>query len=292
MSAAVNDKGSLTFKDRKTGLVVFGIFEILGGVFTTLIAGVMLVMMLSAKDTGKLTGNAVDASAFLPAVLMYVSLSVWNFWMGIGSIKVRRWARTLLLISSWVWLVSGVVAISFFMQNPGVSASEAQQVPPQAQHIFKIVTLVFMAIFYIVIPGVMVMFYGSRHVKATCEQWDPVIRWTDKCPLPVLGLSLLWGVGLLGMPLSIISGYTIPVFGVVLSGAAGAVFMLINGLVIAYMAWGMYKLKVQAWWCAGARQHSLTPTGVRRQETGVRSWKSSTYAELDKIIHVPVLATP
>ena len=52
------------------------------------------------------------------------------------------------------------------------------------------------------------------------------------------------------------------------------------------------KKKIFGHNCMSGRQNSLTPTGVRRQETGIRSWKSSTYADLGQIIHVPVLEAP
>ena len=63
-------------------------------------------------------------------------------------------------------------------------------------------------------------FYNSRHVKATCERRDPATRWTDACPLPVLGFCL-WL--LLGVPMLLImplAGHGVmPFFGIFLSAA-------------------------------------------------------------------------
>ena len=48
----------------------------------------------------------------------------------------------------------------------------------------------FFLVFFILVPAVWTFFYNSRHVKATGEAPDPVTRWTDACPLPVLAICL------------------------------------------------------------------------------------------------------
>ena len=48
-----------------------------------------------------------------------------------------------------------------------------------------------------------------------------------------------------GIPLK-----TIPFFGVVLSGIPGAIVISAMALLLAYTAWGTYKLDIKAWWCA------------------------------------------
>jgi hypothetical protein len=57
-------------------------------------------------------------------------LAVALIWLGIGSIKARRWARALLLIFSWSWLVMGVcmtAVMPFFM------AKVMANLPPNAK---------------------------------------------------------------------------------------------------------------------------------------------------------------
>ena len=43
-------------------------------------------------------------------------------------------------------------------------------------------------------------------------------------------------------------GCVMPLFGVFISGAAGAVVILLIALVLAYLAWGTYRLQMAAWW--------------------------------------------
>ncbi len=102
---------------------------------------------------------------------------------------------------------------------------------------------------YIVIPAILVFFYGSRHVKATCEVRDPVVRWTDRCPLPVLAcvLWLVFGaVTMLIAPLAYRGVF--PFFGTLLTGPTGSVTYLVLAGLWAYAAWALYHLDRRGWW--------------------------------------------
>jgi hypothetical protein len=108
----------------------------------------------------------------------------------------------------------------------------------------------FQTLIFLIIPGLLVLFYGRKNVKATCEHRDPQVRWTDKCPLPVLAVSIISGLGAVSMLLGGITGWVIPFFGILLSGTAGAAVQIFVSLLLGYVAWGAYKLNLKAWWCA------------------------------------------
>lgn len=239
----------IAFKDRKTGLVIFGIIQIIfGGACALAVPFVILSMVMLAVHNG---GFAMPM--MIPAILFYIIPAAWFIWMGIGSIKARRWARALLLVSSWIWLIGGISAIiSVLVIMPNMHEHMAQdaQIPQEVATIIKYAMAGFMTVFYVIIPGAFVLFYGSKNVKATCEFRDSRIRWTDKCPLPVLAVSFLfafWAASALFMGFY---GWVIPFFGVLLSGVAGAVVVFIITLLLGYVAWGTYKLSIKAWWCS------------------------------------------
>jgi len=77
------------FKDRRTGLMVFGILII--------IMGCMLALMVPFMVFGQLMGWAcsrcrTDADAFIASRPLHVSgHAVALIWLGIGSIQCRRW---------------------------------------------------------------------------------------------------------------------------------------------------------------------------------------------------------
>jgi len=253
MSDYEETEQSSSFKDRKTGLVVFGILQIIFGGFCALMIPFMIFGMIASAFIESSTTAPVRPTMMIPAILFYVAAAVWFIWMGIGSIKARRWARALLLVTSWIWLVGGIgglIYLLLFMPDMYEKMGENKQMPAGAAFIVKYVVMVFMAVFYVIIPAVLVLFYGSKNVKATCEFRDPQLRWTDKCPLPVLALSLMFGFWTVSIPFMGFYGWAIPFFGSILNGMRGAAVGLAVMLLSGYIAWGTYRLNIRAWWGA------------------------------------------
>jgi hypothetical protein len=161
------------FKDRRGGLICFGILMIVIGCVCALFVPLMFLgQMMSVKAIG----GAPNYSMMAPGAVMYAMLAVAFVWLGIGSIMARRWARALLLVLSWIWLVSGIFVIvfmAFFL--PAILANQppgGYQLPEAARVVTMIVMLGFMGVTLVVLPTVLVLFYRSPHVKATCEARD------------------------------------------------------------------------------------------------------------------------
>ena len=244
---------SSEFKDKKTGLIAFGIIQIIFGGFCALMIPFMILGMLVSTISAKSPTPPMSARLMIPGVLFYVILAIWFISMGIGSIKTRRWARAIILVSSWLWLIGGIFGLIFMLLlMPGMYDQMAKdtQMPRQAVLIAKSVMIGFMTIFYVIIPAVFVLFYGNKNVKATCEFRDPQVRWTDKCPLPVLAVSFIFATWAASMLFMFFYRWTIPFFGFIVSGLTGVAVVLIVMLLSAYAAWGTYKLNIKAWWCS------------------------------------------
>jgi len=47
-------------------------------------------------------------------------------------------------------------------------------------------------------------------------------------------------------------GWAVPFFGVILNGVAGAAVVILVMLLLGYVSWGTYRLKINAWWCAAS----------------------------------------
>ena len=184
------------FKDRTVGLILFGALYILIGAFCILMTALMLISLIFTGLFDSFTSSSTQQS-LIPALLFYFFAAIWFIWLGIGSIKARRWARALILVASWLWLVTGVISTIYMaISMPQVYEKmvQSQQLSRASASIAQHVTSAVMVILYVIIPVLFVLFYGSKNVKATCEHKDTRIRWTDKCPLPVLALSLLFPV--------------------------------------------------------------------------------------------------
>lgn len=231
------------FADRRAGLIVFGVLEIL---FGCLCALMLPLMWVGLAMNAKVTGTPVDHGAIVSGVLIYGSMAVVLIWLGIGSIMCRRWARALTLIVSWSWLLVGVMVAGFSVALMPRVLETVQAGPGKAGIIFM---FVFLGIILLVIPGVLTCFYQGRNVKATCEARDSVRRWTDACPLPVLAASLWLSMGALCMlPMPLAYKSVLPFFGTLLTGLPAMLFYVVWAAGSLWLAWAFYRLMPAAWW--------------------------------------------
>lgn len=260
----------MPYKDRSTGLIVFGVLTIGLGCLT----GLMVLLMLFGQAMSATAPNGqVNFSIILPAISMYGVMTVVLVWLGIGSIMARRWARALLLIFSWSWLVLGlfeVVAMAFIMPKvlanmPPTGTTDHPAVNAAVMNGVMVVMFLVLGVVFVILPAIWTYFYNSRHVKATCEARDSVTRWTDACPLPVLALCL-WALFCVPMLLIMpIAGHGVaPFFGIFLTGMPGTIFYWALAALWSYAAWLLYKLNPRGWWliliamCVGMASTVLT----------------------------------
>lgn len=246
---------SPVYKDRSTGLLIFGIMTVLLGC----LCGLFVPLMLFGQIMAAKAPNAPPANtaAILPAMAIYSGLAVALIWLGIGSLMARRWARALLLIFSWSWLVMGIFMTAvtpFFMAKvfahmPANARTGQPAMPPAAISGTIIFMVLFLCVFFVVLPAVWTFFYNSRHVKATCDARDPVTRWTDACPLPVLGFCLWTWLTVPMMVFWPLTGQAVmPCFGIFVSGLPGALFCLVIAAIWGVAGWWLYRLDARGWW--------------------------------------------
>lgn len=185
-----------SYKNRKAGLVIFGILTILGGCLCLLFAlFAAMAPMLAARSP-----NPPPAPIYpWPGVAMYGCLAIALFWLGIGSTMARRWARTLLAVLSRSFFVCGLFSLIILAtMAPHIKAMMAALPPPPNQaplpesaQMGVLIGMFLVCVLVTVIgPLIWALFYSGRNVKATCDALDPVPRWTDRCPAPVLAVSL------------------------------------------------------------------------------------------------------
>ncbi len=240
-------------KDSSTRLIIMGALLIAGGVLCGLMALLMPVAVLLQRAVPAGQANAMPAHMMVTNLLFYSAMAVVGIWLGIGSIKARRWARALILTTAWIWLICGLAAIPFlaiFLPKTLRASFEAAAVPAAAIVIALIAMGVVCFVMYIVIPGMFILCYRSPHVKATCELRNPAPSWTDSCPLPLLAMVLVLGGGAITLPMCAFGGYPVPFFGRFICGwAAVPAYLLAAGLV-GVAAIGFYRRQVTAWWGA------------------------------------------
>ncbi len=185
-------------------------------------------------------------------------------------------AHALTLIASWIGLISGIsITIVFTAVLPvsflaGMHAANNQNAGVSTGVMAAILTfmIVIFAVCLIGIPTAFVIFYSRRNVLETCRRRDPVERWTDRCPLPVLAACVLF---ISGAVYSLFFGITTPIFpffGKYITGIpAGIVFVFFAALDF-FLAWAVFRRRIFAWWLAvcviGIRIISYAITFERR----------------------------
>jgi hypothetical protein len=172
-------------------------------------------------------------------VIGYYLIAAIAIPLGYAHLKIRRWARKLMLGLLYDWLVLGLpLSIIFFLM-----LLTAKDLP---QWTLPILALAFLVI-YPLLPLLLTSFYRSFAVKKTFEDHDPGSNWVEETPQAVLviaGLTILFAF-LLHIP-TLFNGL-FPLFGTFLSGISGMILLDLSILCLALLSWGLIRRKRWAW---------------------------------------------
>ena len=256
----------------RAGLIVFGLLEIFAGGFLgisalalaalSLGAGGALGMDTLAGSSGLATGKLGTAAA------LYAGLAALFVSLGIGSFLPRRWVRPLVLYVASLWILAGfllLTVVAGIAATGGLSSATADpdvDSPLGGLGSTAIVVLlggVLLAL-YIVFPAALLWFHRRRALKEALERLDPVTRWTDRCPAPVLSLALSLAISAF-LCLPFVRG-PVPLFGWTLTGAAAAIVTLIAAVAFGALAVATYRLSPAGWWGSLAAVVVLTIVSV------------------------------
>jgi len=274
------------YRDRSFGLVVFGVIEILiGGVLALMVPLSLLAWWVSGAQSSGL----VSLRSILPMMVTYAIFAAVMIWLGIGTIRARRWARTLMLSLSRIWLVTGLfsLAITCFTL-PGLVRiyGAGAGLPSGAVVVVMIIALVIAALIYVVLPGAFVFFFHSPHVIATCRASDPRRQFTDDCPPRILMLATLWVLMAVSVVIMPAYNWVFPFFGKLLSGTAGVVPWLVVFVGCCVLAVGSFRRRAWAWWGAVA---ATVAAAVSTVVTSIRVGPEETITALrlpDEQMHI------
>jgi hypothetical protein len=242
------------YKDRRTWLVLFGIVALLIAAFFGFLVAVMMAMP-------RITGNR-PLPPGLPHVF-WVSISVGYLLLGlcfvtggIGSVLAKNWARLLMLVLSWCWLLCGIFAVIgqlIFMvagRNFGTAPIQNEQLSPHFFHLVQIFTSIVTLIVFVLAPLTFIIFYTRKSVKATCQRTLSVAERERTAPTAIWVLVALLGLHALALFWTATLFPAIAFFGVFLTGWGARVVLIALGVVWAWLAWSCYRRELRAWWIA------------------------------------------
>jgi hypothetical protein len=243
----VTDTEAAPYKNRRGGLIFFGLVEMAIGGLCLLLVAFMIFGVFVAANTPRAGVPDLQFRQMFTSLSVYLLGGVLMVTLGVGSVLARRWARDLSLIVAWIWMVVGVftaatmiVLVPRFM--PRMPADQAQT----STIVLTCLTIVF-AFFGVVVPLALILFYRSPNVRATCVALDPHPRWTERVPLPLLALALWTLSG--AVALMTMSAYAVlPLGRQIITGPLAILAYCALGLFMLYMSWGLYTRSRVAWW--------------------------------------------
>lgn len=284
-------------KDMRGWCVAFGLAQLGGASLFLLMAACMLLVagMGSSLPTPK-GAPPLQLSQILSSVALSLAGAVLWIVLGLGSIFPRRWARSVTISLSWIWLAIGFSTVAILVCN-GVPPPPPGQAPmtPAVKAIASFTAVAFAGFFMAFLPGLLIAFYQHPRVRETFETRDPFARWTDACPSSVLTASFFAAFGVVGMLPLLAHNCVFPVFGYFLSGAAGGVAIVLYTGVVVWVARGLYRLDPCAWKTAmamvffGAASAAVTMTCA--DQTQMYKLMGLSSLEIEQIAKSPVVSS-
>lgn len=166
--------------------------------------------------------------------------------IGIGHLKLRRWALTLTQLYIWFWLGAGILLaanlIALIPQTFNLELSQDQLITRLA------IIGVFTFFSLILLPVLALWFYRNKKVSSLFWENDPYTYWTENFPFPLLALLLLYVIMIMVMHTAIFLQSLFPVFGQIIFGRQSVYLISLCILVLGILTVGIIRLKDWAWW--------------------------------------------
>ena len=240
--------------------MIFGVIQIILGLLAALMVPLITLVAFVSRVA---PGSAMRPAQFVSFVATYAFIAVVLIGLGVGSMQVKRWARALTLVTSWYWLIGGTLATVLLTAELPVivrgALAQAQKNAPDTPSadmstgvMAVVLTLIIVvaAFFAVLVPIAFVVFYSRKDVAETCRHRDPVERWTDRTPLPVLGASVALFTGAVYMLLTGVTTPLFPFFGRYLTGVPAIACVVASAALDGYLAIALFRLQSTGWWIA------------------------------------------
>lgn len=156
-------------QDRSALLFALGLAEVAIGLFALFLAASAAIGLAVGGRPGE-----PDAVLLLPGLFFDLLFGVLFTAAGWGSIRIRRWARLLVLATSWLWLLAGVGGLGLAaVFLPGLMVqSRPPWVDAEMLSYAQGCAFAVLTVLCVVLPGLLLSVYGSDGVRATFEARD------------------------------------------------------------------------------------------------------------------------
>ena len=253
-------------QSRRGLLALFGLIEILIGAACFGLLCVMSILWLFASRLPPEQAPILGTSNLILSVLLYAGSAAFFVVMGVGTIYARRWARAIMLIVSWPWLLNMVAFLIFLvvmlrplmarLQDsaqavfPSAGSFPSGETLPQGAHVSPAMLVAIplgLSLFLTILPLAFIVFYTRPGVRHAFDTADTRPCWTDGRPLSVLAMTLVIWLGAAGCLAGLFYG-VFAGFGVLLSGAPAVAANLAVAAATAWLGYALYRMTIGGWW--------------------------------------------
>ncbi len=254
--------------NRHAGLLLAGIGSLVLGTVASCV-----VCALAFDQTGQIDRRGRWQGTFedIFHIIFFAIGAVLLIWIGIDSLRHRRWVRPVVLAIGWPALVLGALTFIGRLVSP-----EDTWLPRQAP---ETVVLEEVAFFLggVAVPLLAVWFYSRISVRHSLEAFDTYESWTEGCPLSVFILcSLLQVEGLISLAAMV--GMKAPFFGRYLEGwpaggvmsTAGIALLVASYLCFCGSSWGWLLAAAILWLGLVTTSTTLLRTDIHKFDDFLR----------------------
>ena len=243
------------FRDRSGRLAFFGVITIMLGGLAVLLGLASLALPLAVPALYGAAAPPADVPGAVMGLLTYTLIGGALVWAGAGSLRRRRWVPPVMQTLAWTWLLLGLTMIPllFVVLDDALllAGSSAGTLPPGVATGLKLALLGVVGLWGLLLPATYIVVFRDPRILETCRRNDPRPDWSERCPQPVLALSLLlWAAAALTVPMALRP--VVPLFGLLVTGGWGLLLTLAAAAVSALLARGLFRLSLAAWWSTTA----------------------------------------
>lgn len=265
-----DNKVETTYKDRSLVLRIIGGFLLVAGLASFAIAAPEIYTIYFFTEGGRFHYEGFGFGSFLFAfiavqVVGYYLIALVSIPLGYGHLALRTWARKLMLVALWVWLIIGapIVLVAMFMM---LSVKELT-----VAGALLLGVLFFLS--YTAIPGALIWFYNTPNVRQTFINRDHRSYWIDSQPVSIMVACALFVFYIVSLNALLLFNGIFPFLNRLIFGFPGVILINISVVVLVLLIVGYLSKKIWAWW------GSLIFIGALALST-ILAFSNTSYADL------------
>lgn len=233
------------YRDRSLGLRVIGAVLLFKGALAAMFGPVELYCLYLFSEGGRFhyEGFGVGSLMFgslAAQIAGYYLAAALLLPLGYGHIRLRRWAWALTVALLRAWVAVGVPLLCAFL----FALFTAKPVSPAG----ALAATVAAGLSYLFAVLLLLRFYRGRNVALTFRDADPDPNWTDRVPVEVLTLCLLYLFHAIVLHVLILFNGLFPLLGGWATGLRGIMLLEVAILALVWLLWGTFRRSAWAWW--------------------------------------------